>query len=138
MPDAQPSTDVLLLPRTTAIALMHAAQLSPDHPIAGVLALRDDQPADLIHCPTDSKEALDAACSRAASNGGIFAIYYSRPTAAAEPEDLPSPLQDAATRHPLLIVSLNTKGVLQTRAWTHTDTGFVERELTAIEPPTAA
>ena len=76
--------------------------------------------------------------AKAASEARSASRSSSKPTAAAEPMDLPAAVLDIASRHPLLIVSLNTKGVLETRAWTHTDSGFIERELTAIEPPTAA
>ena len=138
MPELQTSDDVLLLPRTTAITLMHTAQLSPDRSVAGIIALRDNVPAGLLPCAPESAPALEQACQQATQTGGVFAVYCSKPTAAAEPMDLPAAVLDIASRHPLLIVSLNTKGVWERRAWTHTDSGFIERELTAIEPPTAA
>ena len=130
--------DVLVLPRTTAIELMHAAQLSPDRSIAGVLGLRDGLAEGLTPGQADSAESLAHACVQAEQAGGVFALYYSQPAAAAEPHDLPQALREAATNRPLLIVSLNTKGVLETRAWRWCEGQYIEQTLTAIEPPTAA
>lgn len=138
MSDSTTEHDVLVLPRTTAIELMHTAQLSPDRSIAGVLGLRGGQPSGLNPCAGDDPAALAAAREQAQQTGGVFAFYYSRPTAAAEPDDLPPALRAAAVDAPLLIVSLNTKGVLETRAWNWCDENYIEQTLTAIEPPPAA
>jgi len=138
MSNSTSARDVLVLPRTTAIELMHAAQLSPQHAIAGVLGLRDGMAAGLTPSAADDAQALACARSQAREQGGEFALYYSQPAAAAEPHDLPRALREAASDLPLLIVSLNTKGVLETRAWRWRDNQYIEQTLTAIEPPTAA
>ena len=71
MPELQTSDDVLLLPRTTAITLMHTAQLSPDRSVAGILALRHNVPPGLLPCAPACAAALYPACHRVPPRGGV-------------------------------------------------------------------
>lgn len=133
----------LLIPRPLAVKLMHTAQLSPTAEICGLMSARDGVPHaiypidNVAEDPTrafelDAQQHIDAQRAIREAGESLLAVYHSHPTAPAEPSDLdwdgmgtPEAL--------LLIVSLNTKGVLQTRGWRATDVGFDEVTLTVID-----
>ncbi|MBR9812775.1 M67 family metallopeptidase [bacterium] len=135
--------DRLLIPRPLAVKLMHTAQLSPTAEVCGLMSAKDGIPYALYPIdnvaddPTqrfelDAQQHIDAQRSIREAGETLLAVYHSHPTAPAEPSDLdwdglgvPEAL--------LLIVSLNTKGVLQTRGWRATDSGFEEVTLTVID-----
>lgn len=135
--------DRLLIPRPLAVKLMHTAQLSPTAEVCGLMSAKDGIPHALYPIdnvaddPTqrfelDAQQHIDAQRSIREAGETLLAVYHSHPTAPAEPSDLdwdglgvPEAL--------LLIVSLNTKGVLQTRGWRATDSGFEEVTLTVID-----
>lgn len=135
--------DRLLIPRPLAVKLMHAAQLSPEAEICGLMSAKDGVPhrlwpiENVADDPTQQFE-LDPAQHAEAQRGireadeTLLAVYHSHPTAPAEPSELDWDglgVPDAL----LLIVSLNTKGVLQTRGWRAGDDGFDEVTLTVID-----
>jgi [CysO sulfur-carrier protein]-S-L-cysteine hydrolase len=118
MPD-QP----IQLPRHLVNQILHLAQLSPDHPIAGLVGAKDGQPhsCEPIAIPGNvyppATEALGPALAAlAARNETLFAIFHSHPATPAEPapDDPNYPSLPATLR---LIISLNTKGVLELRAF---------------------
>lgn len=137
------STRRLLIPRPLAVKLMHAAQLSPTAEICGLMSAKDGVPhrlwpIDNVADDPTRRFELDAAQHAEAQRGiresdeTLLAVYHSHPTAPAEPSDLDWDglgLPEAL----LLIVSLNTKGVLQTRGWRANDSGFDEVTLTVID-----
>lgn len=137
------TTERLLIPRPLAVKLMHTAQLSPTAEVCGLISARDDVPHaiypidNVAEDPTsafelDAHQHIDAQRAIREVGDSVLAVYHSHPTAPAEPSDLDwdgMGTPDAL----LLIVSLNTKGVLQTRGWRATDDGFEEVTLTVID-----
>ena len=91
----------LILPRRLAIALLAEAQKSAGSQVSGVITARDGLPGSVV--------------AGAAPAGEVWARYRSG--------DQPD---DANGRQ--LLISLDTKGVLQLRCWE----GAVERELRII------
>jgi hypothetical protein len=91
----------LLIPRRLAILILHAAQAAQPQSIRGIVTARGGQPAgfradgDVLH-PDEVP----------------WARMWSHPQAAAVPA---AAQLDPAV--PNLVVSLNTKGVLEMRAW---------------------
>lgn len=126
------------LPRNIVNQLLHYTQQSPDSEICGLISCKDDIP---IHCypitnVADKPQqlfAMDPAQQIAAMqkmrehNEQLFAIYHSHPSS----PPLPSIIDLAQANYPdvlYLIVSLQTRGVLEMR-------GFYLRERTIIEAP---
>jgi|TARA_R110001599_G_scaffold153651_20_gene339079 hypothetical protein len=87
------------LPRRLAIDLLHRAQIAQPEPIRGFVAARDGRPVAWRASAPDAPEAC-------------WARLWSVPDAPAVPtqDELPAPGLN-------LIISLNTKGVLEIRAW---------------------
>lgn len=106
------TAEPLVLPRRLAIQILHAAQ------IAAPAACRGWVSNDGLHY-RDGEPAAEPA---------PYARCFSKPTSAAEPE--PAELVGDGLH---LVISLNTKGVLEMRGWTLSSTeGLRERPL-AIE-----
>lgn len=102
----------LVMPRRLAIVILHEAQVAQPESIAGWVEAEADQPARFV---------LEGGAEAPAA---IWANLWSYPSAPAVPE--PSQL------HPdqlSLLVSLNTKGVLEMRAWELRDGKPFERVL---------
>jgi [CysO sulfur-carrier protein]-S-L-cysteine hydrolase len=95
------SDEPLVIPRRLAIQILHAAQTAQPAAIRGLVGARDGEPTRFHPEP----EAL-ASCER------LWARMWSRPQAAAVPAA--AELDGETTS---LVVSLNTKGVLEMRAW---------------------
>lgn len=113
--------ETLVLPRRLAIEILHAAQIAQPRAIRGVVGGRDGLPV--------SYRALDEAGGVLLPEGQqLWAQLHSRPLAAAVPaaaELSPGVLH--------LIVSLNTKGVLELRAWVLQDAQPLERVITITD-----
>lgn len=90
----------LIVPRRLAIALLAEAQKSGDEPVAGVITARDGVPGALRP-------------GAATPGDEVWARYRS---GAAQPDGAPGRQ---------LLISIDTKGVLQLRCWE----GGAEREL---------
>lgn len=107
--------------------LLHLAQLSPSLEICGLIGIQDDSS---LHCYPinnvaehpqqqfllDASQQIAAMSKMRASNQELFAIYHSHPTAPA----LPSSEDLALSAYPsalYLIISLNTKGILEMRGF---------------------
>lgn len=117
----------ILLPRQLVQQLFHQAQLSPESEVCGLISTTDDvnmrcypvanvsgDPAHLFDM--DAQGQVRALRKIRERGETLFAIYHSHPHAPPEPsardrEQLGFP--DAY----YLIISLNTKGVLEMRAW---------------------
>ncbi|MEQ1440459.1 hypothetical protein AAG565_13960 [Fontimonas sp. SYSU GA230001] len=93
--------DVLVMPRRLAIEILHAAQQAQPEAIRGVVAARDGQPVSFHPDGT----TLPAGVQR-------WARLWSHPQSAAIPG-----VEELADGGLSLVVSLNTKGVLEMRAW---------------------
>ena len=91
----------LVLPRRLAIQILHAAQVAQPDPIRGIVASRDGEPAS-FHLEPQPLE----------SGERHWAKLWSHPQAAAVPS-----ADELADGGLSLLVSLNTKGVLEMRAW---------------------
>jgi proteasome lid subunit RPN8/RPN11 len=118
--------------------LLHLAQLSPDREVCGLVSSQNGVPyrcypvANVAEQPAQ-RFLLDTAAQIAAlkamreGNEELFAIYHSHPTAPAIPSNID--LELAAYPEVLtLIISLDTKGVLEMR-------GFYINQQTAREIP---
>ena len=132
------SATAVHLPRTLVNQLLHLAQSSPEQEICGLIGRRDEQcecyPIDNVATDASVLFALNASEQIAAMKSmreqgqDLFAIYHSHPSAAAAPSvkdieeaDYPDALY--------LIISLNTKGVLEMRAFYLRDKQVKEVEL---------
>lgn len=93
----------LVIDRRLAIQLLHVAQLAAPAAIDGMV-IADASGVPQRFLPREQAEQQPVAA--------LWAKLYSNPTAAAIPS--------AAEMHPTLltlVISLNTKGVLEMRAW---------------------
>ncbi len=110
------SVEDLILPRRLAITLLHAAQVAQPEPVRGVVLARQGHPARWFEGePPDGAE--------------LWARLWSVPTAPAEPS-----ADQIADGDLHLVISLNTKGVLEMRAWQLRDGQPVERRLKVRDP----
>lgn len=118
---------VIVLPRPLVNQLLHHAQLDDSHEICGLISLRSDgshviYPIDNVagqphsHFEMDPKAQIETLRTLRENGECLFAIYHSHPTADAHPsaEDLRHSEYPEAAR---LIISLNTKGVLELRGY---------------------
>lgn len=115
------------LPRTLVTQILTHAQHSPESEVCGLISSSDDHPATLYPVANVAEEAdhlfamdpqgqIDAMRRIRESGAELFAIYHSHPHAPAEPSV--RDLEQAAYPEALyLIVSLNTKGVLEMRGF---------------------
>lgn len=119
--------------------LLHHAQSSPESEVCGLVGGKEQIPT---HCyPVtnssetprsrfllDAKGQLEAMKAMRERDETLFAIYHSHPTSPAEPSA--TDLELAAYPEALyLIISLDTKGVLEMRGFRLTDSGTIEVEL---------
>ena len=126
------------IPRKLTNQLLHLAQLSPDLEICGLVSSKNGLP---IHCyPVtnvadhpqqrfllDAGQQISAMAKMRELGEDLFAIYHSHPAAPALPST--HDLELAAYPDALyLIISLNTKGILEMR-------GFKIDRKTALEIP---
>jgi proteasome lid subunit RPN8/RPN11 len=120
-------TEKILLPRNLVQQMFHQAQASPDSEVCGLISAANGEvrrcypvanvagePAHLFDMdPQGQVRALREIRERGET---LFAIYHSHPHAPPEP----SARDCEQISHPdayYLIISLNTKGVLEMRAW---------------------
>lgn len=98
-------SEVLVMPRGLAIRILHEAQIAQPGSIRGVVAARGGEPAAFYRDRETVREGES-----------LWAKLWSHPQAAAVPqaEELSEGLLS-------LVVSLNTKGVLEMRAWRRVD-----------------
>jgi hypothetical protein len=119
--------ELLVIPRRLAVRLLHEAQLSPEAPVEGLVGARKGEPS--------SAYPLSGAVTRAellqklqAQSETPWAWYRSNPQQPAAPVETDKFV--AADRAFSLIISLNTKGVLEMRCWDWSSGQPVEREIT--------
>lgn len=136
----------ICLPRKLTNQLLHLAQLSPNTEICGLVGADANGIPTTCYPVTNSAEnpqirfLLDPSQQIAAMKQmrdklqTLFAIYHSHPNAPAEP----SPTDIAQASYPdalHLIISLNTKGVLEMRGFKIADNNVEEHPLRLIETP---
>jgi proteasome lid subunit RPN8/RPN11 len=117
----------IILPRHLVNHILHQAQISPHAEVCGLITAKQgraqrcipvanvsDQPQRLF--AMDPKGQIDALRSMREQNEELFGIYHSHPHSPAEPSA--TDLDQAGYPEALyVIVSLNTKGVLEMRAF---------------------
>ncbi|MCX7101634.1 MAG: M67 family metallopeptidase [Methylobacter sp.] len=107
--------------------LLHLAQTSPDVEICGLIGSRNGQPCSCYpimnvaeqpqqRFQLDASQQISAMTSMRDSDEELFAIFHSHPTSPATPSinDLTLTAYPEALN---LIISLNTKGVLEIRGF---------------------
>ncbi|NJD06666.1 MAG: M67 family metallopeptidase [Methylococcaceae bacterium] len=137
-------SDAVRLPRALVNQLLHCAQSSPDLEVCGLIGAQAGTPATWYPVANvadhpDRRFRLDPAgqieALRAMRETGeeLFAILHSHPTSPAEP----SQIDLAEIGYPetcYLIISLNTKGVLEMRGFRlGQDRHFGEVDLVLVE-----
>lgn len=119
--------DHVQIPRKITNQLLHLAQISPDFEICGLIGGKNDLPSTCYPVKNtaeqpqrrfqlDTKEQISALSKMRDQGEQLFAIYHSHPSAPAMPSI--TDLEWAAYPEVLyLIISLNTKGVLEIRGF---------------------
>lgn len=138
--------DTVSLSRSLVNQLLHCAQSSPDMEICGLVGSKAGEPvtwypvANVADQPErrfrlDPQGQIDAIRSMREAGEDLFAILHSHPTSPAEPSDIDL----AEIGYPdacYLIISLNTKGVLEMRGFRlRQNRQFEELELVLKEEP---
>lgn len=114
------------IPRTLANELLHQAQLSPEQEVCGLIGKRGERvecyPIENVATRPEMLFAMNAEEQIAAfkqmqqKEQQLFAIYHSHPYGPALPSNID--MAEAHYRDALyLIISLNTKGVLELRGF---------------------
>lgn len=126
------------IPRTLVNQLLHQAQLSPAKEVCGLVGRKDDNcicyPIENVATDASVLFALNASEQLAAfkdmkeKGEDLFAIYHSHPNSPAIPSRID--IDEANYMDALyLIISLNTKGVLEMRGFYLNDGQTEEVEL---------
>jgi proteasome lid subunit RPN8/RPN11 len=128
------------LPRALVNQILHHAQASPDLEVCGLVGAKDGLPhrcypvanaaaTPQVRFQLDPKGQIDALRQIREADESLFAIFHSHPAAPAEPS--PADLAEAAYPDALyLVISLNTKGVLEMRGfWVGEDKSVREAAL---------
>jgi len=131
-------TTTVRLPRTLVNELLHQAQLSPNREISGMIGRHGQRcmcyPINSMTTDAGVLFALNASERQTAlkkmdeRNQELFAIYHSHPDAPA----LPSVIDGDAVDYPqalYLVISLNTRGVLEMRGFQKHDQHIEEVNL---------
>ncbi len=131
------------IPRKLTNQLLHLAQQTPDQEVCGLIGSKNSVPAtcypikNIADQPQnrfqlDASEQITAMTSMRENQEQLFGIYHSHPTAPATPSIMD--LKQAAYPDALyLIISLNTKGILEMRGFKITQQTALEIPLTLIE-----
>lgn len=114
------------LPRTLAIALLREAQRSPGKEVCGLVAARGGQASRVIpirnvaadprhRFEMDERELIDAMKALRGNGETLFATWHSHPDSAPELSQIDIERLGYDVLH--LVISMETKGVLQMRGW---------------------
>ncbi|MEY3807881.1 MAG: hypothetical protein RI893_857 [Pseudomonadota bacterium] len=115
------------IPRKITNQLLHLAQISPDHEVCGLIGSKNGLPSSCypvkniaefanLRFQLDASQQISAMATMRDQGEQLFAIYHSHPTAPATPSS--TDLELAAYPQALhLIISLNTKGILEMRGF---------------------
>jgi proteasome lid subunit RPN8/RPN11 len=115
------------IPRKITNQLLHLAQISPDFEVCGLIGGKNGLPTrcypikNVAELPQqrfllDAGQQISAMAKMRELGEELFAIYHSHPTSPAQPS--PHDLEQAAYPEALyLIISLNTKGILEMRGF---------------------
>ncbi|NOR68367.1 MAG: hypothetical protein GQ532_01505 [Methylomarinum sp.] len=116
------------LSRKITNQLLHAALLSPQHEVCGLIGAVNDvacscYPIENIAKQTetrfqlDEKKQISTIATMRDKNETLFAIYHSHPSAPAIPSETDIKLASYPDAFQL-IISLNTKGILEIKGFT--------------------
>ena len=117
----------IILPRHLVNCVLHQAQSSPEAEICGLISARQGEPQRCIPVPNasdqpqrlfamDPRDQIEAMRDMRERDEELFGIYHSHPHSPAEPSEID--LEQADYPDALyIIVSLNTKGVLEMRGF---------------------
>jgi proteasome lid subunit RPN8/RPN11 len=131
------------LPRKLTNQLLHLAQISPDQEVCGLIGGKNGVPGTCYPIKNiaphpehrfllDAKQQIAAMSEMRNQGEELFAIYHSHPTAPATPSA--TDLEQAAYPEALyLIISLNTKGILEMRGFKISEQRATEITLTLSE-----
>lgn len=134
----------IVLPRKLTNELLHLAQTSPDQEICGLIgAGNDGRPKTCYPIPNaaetpenrfllDTTQHISALRQMREKNEILFAIYHSHPTAPA----ILSKFDIEGSSHTNsihIIISLNTKGILELRAYGIKQEKIQELSISLIE-----
>ncbi|TAN65173.1 MAG: M67 family peptidase [Methylobacter sp.] len=119
--------DHIQIPRKITNQLLHLAQISPDLEVCGLIGSKNGLPSSCYPIENTAKQPqqrfqLDAsqqisAMTKMRERGEqLFAIYHSHPSAPATPSITDLEL-DSYPEALYLIISLNTKGILEMRGF---------------------
>lgn len=138
------NTREICLPRKLTNQLLHLAQRSPEQEICGLVGADSHgvpvscYPVDNIadtpdrRFQLDSRQQITAMKHMREQQQSLFAIYHSHPSAPAVPSV--TDIEQAAYPDALhLIISLNTKGVLELRAFNIANQQVKELNLSLTE-----
>ena len=126
------------IPRKLTNQLLHLAQLSPDLEVCGLVSSQNGVPSQCypvanvaehpqLRFQLDAGQQISAMAKMRELGEELFAIYHSHPAAPATPSIYD--LEQASYPEALyLIISLNTKGILEMR-------GFKIDQKVAVEIP---
>ena len=120
-------TTEIQLSRKITNQLLHLAQISPEQEVCGLIGssngiastcypVKNAAEHPKTRFELDAKQQINAISSMRERNEDLFAIYHSHPTAPA----IPSATDIKLASYPdavFLIISLNTKGVLEIRGF---------------------
>jgi len=131
------------LNRKITTQLLHEAIISPEQEVCGLISAKEGQATRCypikniadhpeIRFQLDEKQQIDAMSTMRDNDESLFAIYHSHPHAPATPSTTDIELANYPDAlH--LIISLNTKGVLEIRGFTIIDQS-VEEVLLSMSP----
>lgn len=140
MPSSNPVTQqALYLPRPIVNKLLAHAQRYPDIEVCGLIG--NDEKDEKYYYPIDNvsknpncrfmmdaPQQINAMKTMREKNQALFAIVHSHPTSQATPSDLD--IEESSYRDAYyIIISLNTKGVLEMRAYTQKEGSMLEVDL---------
>ncbi len=132
----------VIFPRPLINRLLHQAQASPHNEICGLIGARHGTPSSCypvnniadrpeVQFRMDPVEQIDAMRKIRENHEDLFAIYHSHPKAPAEPSA--TDLEQAGYPQALqIIISLNTKGVLEMRGFRYRPRGLIEEIVVGI------
>ncbi|TAK60414.1 M67 family metallopeptidase [Methylobacter sp.] len=119
--------DHIQIPRKIANQLLHLAQISPNFEVCGLIGSRNGLPSSCYPIKNtaeqpqqrfqlDAEQQISAMAKMRNQGEQLFAIYHSHPSAPATPSAID--LELASYPEALyLIISLNTKGILEMRGF---------------------
>ena len=121
------TNEEIQIPRKITNQLLHQAQLSPSTEICGLIGSRNGIPVSCYQVDNganqpqknfllDAKQQIASMAKMRELGEDLFAIYHSHPTSPASPSQADITMA-AYPDAVYLIISLNTKGVLELRGF---------------------